>query len=475
MCLDPSKCTAPITERIALHLSDALKLLNYSMQECRTEFEREFLSYWIQKSTSNHIRVYSLVTPGKKERELFYYHDSKHNAFIIGDDSDNLINWLKNKRIIKSNLFLERTWLSRVSRTWIPDEYPECFDDLLEFVALEKICKPLKQGKFVPILFETETESGQVFVAVIVGGINRKKLIHGFRNIHCVTDDRIRQFCRNTDIHRVNVSRVDGAWIHGRGHTSNYDRINGCCVAIIGCGAIGSSLARLLAQAGVGEIMFIDHDILTSANISRHLLGLDCVDNNKALLLQRELGSQFPHLKFDHAYNDSFEKLTKEKLGILTSVDLIITCGLDYESESAVDKWRLSQSSPPTCLSTWVEAYATAGHALLLQNNESILSAFDDEEEIIFRLTNWPKESHAVIQEAGCGNTFQPHGVVDLHPTIGMAAKLALDFLLGKVPESCRRVWMGDPSLVLDHGGIVIEECFTDSMAIHNFSWRYDV
>lgn len=39
----------------------------------------------------------------------------------------------------------------------------------------------------------------------------------------------------------------------------------------------------------------------------------------------------------------------------------------------------------------------------------------------------------------------QPHGVIDLHPTVGMAAGLALDTLLDKVPASCRRVWMGDP------------------------------
>jgi len=125
---------------------------------------------------------------------------------------------------------------------------------------------------------------------------------------------------------------------------------------------------------------------------------------------------------------------------------------------------------PPAHLSTWAEAYAAAGHAVLLYGNASIMAGFDGEERPSFRLTDWPDEAGALIIEAGCGNTFQPHGVIDLHPTVGMAAGLALDTLLAKVPASCRRVWMGDPAVVEANGGI-LRETFTDRLMMREFVW----
>jgi hypothetical protein len=60
--------------------------------------------------------------------------------------------------------------------------------------------------------------------------------------------------------------------------------------------------------------------------------------------------------------------------------------------------------------------------------------------------------------------------VMDLHPIVGMAAGLALDVLMGKVPISCRRVWMGNPDVVECHGGILLP-AFTDRMTMREFDW----
>lgn len=60
--------------------------------------------------------------------------------------------------------------------------------------------------------------------------------------------------------------------------------------------------------------------------------------------------------------------------------------------------------------------------------------------------------------------------MIDLHPTVGMAAGLALDTLLDKVLASCRRVWMGDPAVVEANGGI-LRETFTDQLTVREFVW----
>ena len=472
LCLEGSSCLAPVSKRIEMHLSDAITLLNYSEQKCIAEFDREFLNYWLQGLTSSHSCVFSLVTPHEGEREIFFFHDSRHKRFIVGDHKPNLVKWLKNSGFNPGDKNIMPAWLSCLPRPWTPSEFPERVSDILKIVPLDNIYHSLTKGQQMPILFEVKTKTGSVFVAVVIDAINLKALTRGFRNINRVPAERIQQFCENAKIERCEVSRVDGAWIHGRDHGSSFNEINHRTVAIVGCGAIGASLARLLAQAGVGRFIFVDHDRLTSANTSRHLLGIDCAGDNKADLLHRELSRQFPHLTFGTPLSKRFEYLSDKDLGVLESTDLIVACGLDLEGKFALDKWRSSLSRPPAYLSTWTEAYAVAGHAVLLYGNDSILTAYDVKERFAFRLTNWPDETRVLIDEAGCGNAFQPYGVVDLYPTTGMAAKLALDHLLDRVPESCRCVWMGDPSVAKENGGEKRGKYFTDTMTILEFPWR---
>jgi hypothetical protein len=61
--------------------------------------------------------------------------------------------------------------------------------------------------------------------------------------------------------------------------------------------------------------------------------------------------------------------------------------------------------------------------------------------------------------------------VVDLHPTVGLAAGLALDTLLDKVRKSCRRVWMGDSSVVERNGGMSLPT-FTGRFVIREYAWQ---
>lgn len=98
------------------------------------------------------------------------------------------------------------------------------------------------------------------------------------------------------------------------------------------------------------------------------------------------------------------------------------------------------------------------------------MSCLDDQERPNFRLTDWPDETATLVVEAGCGKSFQQHGIIDLQPVIGMAAQLALDVLRDQVPAACRRVWMGDPAVVERHGGMS-RDTFTDRWTVREFAW----
>ena len=117
-----------------------------------------------------------------------------------------------------------------------------------------------------------------------------------------------------------------------------------------------------------------------------------------------------------------------------------------------------------------MEEYAIVGHAVALVGGDTLFAGITSEGIPAFSLTDWPSDAKTVIVEAGCGNAFQPHGVVDFSPSTTLATKLALDVLTERVTASSRRVWQGDRDSVALLGGIP-RPAFTDSNVIKAFPW----
>lgn len=70
--------------------------------------------------------------------------------------------------------------------------------------------------------------------------------------------------------------------------------LRGCSIAIIGAGALGSTVAEILARGGVTNILIIDYDDLESGNLVRHtLIGAD-LGCNKATATAMRLQSAAP-------------------------------------------------------------------------------------------------------------------------------------------------------------------------------------
>lgn len=263
---------------------------------------------------------------------------------------------------------------------------------------------------------------------------------------------------------------MQSSWIHGRGHDSLYPYISKRKVAIIGCGALGASIARLLCESGVADFVLIDHDLLTPPNISRHALGLEYLSMNKAAATGLMLKRSFPHIKEPLVIKQKFEFLTPEQLNKLADCDLVVSCGISYEGDIKVDIWRQSLAIPPAHICCWTEEFAIVGHAIGLLGKATLKEVFDDKQRVKFRLTDWPPESRALIVEAGCGNVFQPHGAIDLQATISLAAGLSLDVICNKLTQSTRRVWLGNKEEVTKRGGNLLPT-FTDNFCIKEYPW----
>jgi len=470
LCLGQTLITASIPERVRTHLHDALKLLNATESQRIAEFQREFSSYWTRQAchSNKFPNVLSLLTPGGASRQIVYYFDNPRSRILVADTKDQARAWLKNTGLAINDRSLLSGSLACLPTPWCPDNFPQTVGDIIQAAPEETWRDILSLHRKSLFMFEARTPTGPVFAAVLVNGPKDDKIKNGFRSWDRIPIDHIKRAMAAQKVARLVVNRVDAAWVHGRDHSSDLATLRTCKVAIIGCGAIGSELAALLAKAGVGSLMLVDHDSLHSANMGRHLLGIHYLGWNKAQGVVTELQRRLPHLS-STCHPEKFERLRPDEREKLAGMDMIVTAGLDIEGEGAVNAWRQTLMYPPAYLSTWVEAYALAGHAVLLYGKDDLMSGFEDE-HATFRLTDWPEGASPLIVEAGCGNVFQPHGAIDLQPTIAMTARLTLDALLRREPNSCRRVWFGDREAVTKMGGIARAN-FVEAHAMRQFSW----
>lgn len=472
LCLRSTQVSSNPGQRILQHICWAKDLLNIPVEMHRREFEREFSSYWNQRvATATKVQlVLSLLEPNGSSREIVWCSDMSNKCVIVAEDRDSLMAWQHNsKRLLSAPI--HTGWLEWLHRPWVPDEFPNYGRDVIKFLPTEIVSRILHPGRDCPIVFGSTTVTGTIFVAIMLHGAAEKKLVKGFRNLSHVPATLIANSFAGHPVSRCQISRVDGSWVHGRDSDPMFRWISKRKVALIGCGSLGASIARLLAQAGVGNFTLVDRDVLTPQNTSRHVLGQRFLFKNKAVATTNMLKEDFPHIASADPIQQPFDGLSSKQLEKLADCDVIVSAGIDYDGDAQIDMWRRGLQRSPVHICAWAEEFAIVGHVVALFGLDTLLDAFDDEERVHFRLTDWPQNSGAMLVEAGCGDVFQPHGAIELQSTVNLAACMVLDVLCSKISTSSRRVWQGDRDEVAKHGGVVLSN-FTDSRSVKVYPWR---
>lgn len=123
LCLPPTLGSATPASRIENLLSCAEELLNYTEEQKRAEFEREFVTYWTHRITGSSTQMVSLVTSGGQSREIVFYRDA--GRYVLADDKDTLKKWLRNTGRNPGEKEIFETWMLQLKCPWIPSEFPE--------------------------------------------------------------------------------------------------------------------------------------------------------------------------------------------------------------------------------------------------------------------------------------------------------------------------------------------------------------
>ena len=469
LCLLPNSASidvdAPV-EVVRNQLSDACSLVEASLAGTnRDDFLSEVGSYWTRTSYTPTVGLRALVRIGGPSRVVKVWRARGFD--LVGDDAEGCLRWLKHvgakaeARNLVEGLFL---WMDRPP---YPDEYPDTGAGLRALV--EARCpdglalleaQVARDPADLMVLFGSRTGDGAVLLGATVSrGVppqrpraNRNPSSSGFSGRVLSSSVAVPRFLGAATVLRRLVTRVDPAWIHGRDLDTGARKLGDMKVAVLGCGSVGGPVAVRLAQAGVGSLYLVDGDLLSSANVGRHPLGVNHLHRSKAVDLADDLRKRFPHIRAVEGIDADWRVAHATRPDLLGSCDLVIAAMADWTSDSMLNEWHVAQGRRKPILYAWTEAHACAGHAVLITDEGGCLRCgFSSTGTPLLRVSERP--AGTLAREPACGAVFQPYGPVEMAHVEALACEVATDALLCPPRASTHRVWAARHSLLASTGG----------------------
>jgi molybdopterin-synthase adenylyltransferase len=136
-------------------------------------------------------------------------------------------------------------------------------------------------------------------------------------------------------------------------------------VAIVGCGAMGTASASLLARAGVGTLTLIDRDFVEPSNLQRQVLfdEQDALESLPKAAAARRHIAQFNSGVTVHAYiadlipGNIAELLSGSDENGIPPVDIILDATDNFETRYLINDFAVQQGKP------WIYAAAIGAYA----------------------------------------------------------------------------------------------------------------
>lgn len=454
LCLSPNAAIDPLSPcnvLIAL-MMEAHDLIRKCMTgELDDDFEEEFLSYWALRVTEPKTPIYSLLDPKGPTRHIDLVEGPK--SFVACEKLAEGRAWLGNRygKIHAKAPFRKAllVWLGAppklkgFSRTnsallsWLDD---------LDRDAAKVLNKALRNRECM-VVFGFDAGHGTALAAVKVKPSSTKTKGKSRK-------DSIKARLADTgQSHFYSVQRVDHHWLHGRDQDARATKLKDKRVILIGCGAVGGSVAEMIAAAGVGTVHCIDPGVLEWANIGRHVLGGEDVGKIKSNALADRLRRRYPHLSFEGYGALQWQEVYGHRNELFTNADLVVTTTGSWQADAQLNDLALASARFPPVLYGWAEAHAIAGHAVIIPPDYSCLAChFEANGRPVHRVAPWDSGTE-LRREPACGTFFQPFGPIELSYINSLIADEAISAVLELPQEAMWSTWIAPRNRVVETGG----------------------
>ncbi|WP_341896746.1 E2/UBC family protein [Sphingobium sp. YR657] len=235
----------------------------------------------------------------------------------------------------------------------------------------------------------------------------------------------------------VELERFSGKWsslsdVTDRNNPTDLD-LSETSIALVGCGTIGSHLARMLVQCGAGNkgrLTLFDTQALDQGNIGRHLLGFGDIGKGKASAVGAELSRFHPQVKASWIEHDALKHLND-----LGNHNLVIDATGEWNVQSALNHWFMDGARKRTkaLLHSWVFMNGAGVQSFLNLNDEyacfrCLKPAFDGP----WRFPVGNEKDELNLKPATCGDgAFVPFTVDAPVMAASLAVRSALDWVNG--------------------------------------------
>lgn len=250
------------------------------------------------------------------------------------------------------------------------------------------------------------------------------------------------------------VDRFDKDYLIPRG--GSYKNFFNKKVAIIGCGAIGGTVAMEIVKAGIGNITLIDYDIFSKENLYRHVLGHNSgLQNQKVINLKNEIEAKLP-LSNIETIPYSFEQSVYDKKVDYSKFDLVIVAIGNASIEFSINEFFIQSFPRIPVIFTWVEPYGIGGHTLVTNNGSKsgcYHCLYDRDVEVgLYNEASFTLKGQVFTKSiAGCGNRFTPFSSLDANFTALQTVRIAIDILSGKEVDNPLISWKGNDAELISN------------------------
>ncbi|MDF7774273.1 ThiF family adenylyltransferase [Sphingomonas sp. AOB5] len=403
------------------------------------DFRSEFLSYWDITATGPYVQ--SLLDPSGPSRAIKLWRGKR--LCILSESRTDIRRWLGNLGKARvAEVAIKDAALLWLDRPLLPREYPKTVADLYEIAggaadnAVELLDRLLRSanGHIFTVIIGAVAGNGACFggVELELRRIDRGRKKRGTYQGASSPQVRLGQW-KEASLTRTRVERADAFWIHGRDSNPDLLELRTAKIALVGCGSLGSPVARLLALAGVGKLDLMDPEMLEWANVGRHVLGVAARGKNKAIALAEQLGREFPHSQFA-----GHGRRWQECAETLEGCDLIISTTGMLDDEAELTMWQRDHTGKEFVFG-WTEPRGCAAQAVaILPGAGCLLCGFDLSGDPEFQATKWTEVP--LQREAACGNWFMPYGAGEIMSAAVLTTELALGVLTERASPGNHRI-----------------------------------
>lgn len=264
-----------------------------------------------------------------------------------------------------------------------------------------------------------------------------------------------------TLIRATTVDVLDRTEILSRDLSGVAKNLENSRVVCVGVGSLGGAVALQLARSGVGHLTLIDHDTLVSANLGRHVLGVDDLGKPKAKALRERILRDLPTVEVT-AYATFAETVMYKHPDVFEKAHLVVITTADWQSEDTF--WRAKLNGTAWGLvQAWSEPHTQVGHALFAPSGAfDARYLFKDNGDFLHKFTEWAKGG--IVALPACGESFIPGGSLGMMNIASMVAQAALGALTGRLETKTWISSINRPQDVVALGGKYVGPALPDGM-----------